>query len=455
MFIFYDFETSSRSLMGQILSYAFVVVDEHYAIQDQLVGTIALNRTQLPEVGAILINRICLSAHQTHSLSEKDAAAQIYNFLDTWTTQTVCTLVGYNSNQFDLSFLRNLLIRYGYNPYYYGRLKNKDLLHYSRHMALQYPDQFRWESSENRQGDSYWMFTLESMAMRYGIISDKQAHDALADVRVCLDLIIALEAEFPSNTLGAFQPFNSHGSTVGQLVQSRVFSQPPTLYSDDVFYLVAMDRRAALLVRLDQYCELESVGSGLSNSVYYRNPNKHYAQLKPIESVPDRYQNDYLSIQKNSVIQSLSIDTYLASLNNDWDIEHQIYAMGFERIPQLHQLIQRLDNDPSKHTALVQELMHQPNEKDRYLIRLFNRYCLNYMKDVPDNYFERYIVPRYVTGEYERNSDEFQSFDSQYSDLLKKLELKSIDDANILNDLKGYYDAFKARYPYASQTTTK
>lgn len=455
MFIFYDFETSSRSLLGQILSYAFVVVDSNYSVCDHLVGTIALNRTQLPDIGAILTNRICLEEHQSQSPSEKVSAERIYAFLDRWTSRSVCTLVGYNSNQFDLNFLRNLLIRYGYNPYYYGRLKNKDLLHYSRHLALNYPDQFRWELGVNRQNAPYWMFTLESMAMRYGVLSDKQTHDALADVHVCLDLISVLESEFPCETLTGFQPFSTSSSSVGQLVQSRVVGNPPVRCQDRIFYVVAMDRRAVILSDLDRYNPNDGLSEMANYGLRYQNPNKHYLQLSPIQSAPESCQNSYLSIQKNPTIQSLSVDTYLASLNNDWDIEHRIYAMGFDRIDQLQQFIHAVDVDPKRHTELVQNIMSQSTEADRHLIQLFNRYYLNYAPDVPDAYFRRYLTARYVTGDYEQSLDEFQSFNVRYKELADRLKAPDLGDQAILNDLKNYYDRFKENYPYLTQTTTK
>lgn len=455
MFIFYDFETSSRSLLGQILSYAFVVVDDRYTVHDQLVGTIALNRTQLPDIGAILTNRICLNAHQTHSVSEKESAGKIYRFLDTWTAQSVCTLVGYNSNQFDLNFLRNLFIRYGYNPYYYGRLKNKDLLHYSRHLACQYPDQFRWESGTNPHGDPYWTFTLESMAMRYGVLSDKQAHDALADVQVCLDLIKALESAFPSETLRAFQPFNAAGICPGQIVQSHVVGRPPTRCEDQWFYVVDMDRRAALLIDLDRYNGTNFSESMSANGVWYRNPNKHYVQLTPAHVVPESYQNIASDIQENPAVQALNIAGYLDTLQTNWDIEQRIYAMGFERISQLHQLIQTVDKTPTAHTALVNDLMQEPSDKNLQLVQLFNRYYLNYASEVPESYFERYLIPRYITGEYERDLEDFQPFPLRYAELLEHLKQPNPDDIEILHDLKAYYDCFKERYPYLTQTTTK
>ena len=58
MYIFYDFETSSRELTGQILSYAFVITDQTFTPVDSLTGFIKLNRTQFPEVEAILTNKI-------------------------------------------------------------------------------------------------------------------------------------------------------------------------------------------------------------------------------------------------------------------------------------------------------------------------------------------------------------------------------------------------------------
>ena len=131
MFLFYDFETSSRELLGQIISYAFVLTDSHLEPLDTLTGTIKLNKTQCPEVGAILTNKININDLQKKGQPEYEAAEQVFNFISTIiASYGQITLVGFNSNNFDLGFLRNLLVRYGFNPYFSGKLKNLDILHW-------------------------------------------------------------------------------------------------------------------------------------------------------------------------------------------------------------------------------------------------------------------------------------------------------------------------------------
>ena len=81
MYIFYDFETSSRDLLGQILSYAFIVTDSQFTPIQELIGTIKLNRTQLPAIEAILVNKLDISTLQNEGDPEPVAAKKIFQFL--------------------------------------------------------------------------------------------------------------------------------------------------------------------------------------------------------------------------------------------------------------------------------------------------------------------------------------------------------------------------------------
>ena len=108
MYIFYDFETSSREILGQILSYSFVGVDTYLEPQVYCNGFVKLNPTECPEVGAILTNKISLKQLEEEGISEYETAKQIHQFLaNQIQTYKHCTLVGFNSNSFDLSFLRS------------------------------------------------------------------------------------------------------------------------------------------------------------------------------------------------------------------------------------------------------------------------------------------------------------------------------------------------------------
>ena len=169
MYIFSDFETSSRDLIGQIISYAFVLTNEQFQPIENLTGKIKLNRTQCPEVDALLVNKIQVSELQEAGLTEYQASKDVFNFLNKAISKYgQCHLVGFNSNQFDIGFLRTLLIRYGINPYFEGKLKNLDIMHFAQHLAFYYPDKFPWVQSQSEK-NSYYSFRLEDLTSAAGL----------------------------------------------------------------------------------------------------------------------------------------------------------------------------------------------------------------------------------------------------------------------------------------------
>ena len=106
MIIFYDFETSSRDLLGQILSYSFIVVNEGFEIIDACEGLVKLNPMQLPDPDAIWVNQLSIDDLQSQGASEQATAQRIYVFLDKYVTRFGQVLLsGFNSNAFDFSFL--------------------------------------------------------------------------------------------------------------------------------------------------------------------------------------------------------------------------------------------------------------------------------------------------------------------------------------------------------------
>jgi exonuclease I len=194
--IFFDFETSSRDPLGQILSYSFICVDNGYNVIEELNGLIRPNRTQFPDIDAILTNKLNLDYLIQHGETDYNAAKRIYDFLETYCSYgPPITLVGYNSNSFDLTFLRNLLISYGYNPYFKGKLQNKDVLHYVQFLAFQNPNSFPWVRTE-RNASHYYSFKLEDLAMSFRLLSAQQSHNAREDVILTINLVRTLEMHF-------------------------------------------------------------------------------------------------------------------------------------------------------------------------------------------------------------------------------------------------------------------
>lgn len=130
--IFYDLETSGLNVVNQILTYTFWVVDDNWKPIKKLSNSIRIAKTQLPEASAIACNRIDVLEHQrTAQLTERQACKEIIDFI--WSVirengeRTKTNLIGFGNFGFDWTFLRNTLIRNGFNPYFYGKIVHKDI----------------------------------------------------------------------------------------------------------------------------------------------------------------------------------------------------------------------------------------------------------------------------------------------------------------------------------------
>ena len=80
MYIFYDFETSTKELLGQILSFAFIVCNEEFIEVDRFCGYVKVKRLELPSVGAILTNQLNIDDLNHQGEDEHQVAKNIYNF---------------------------------------------------------------------------------------------------------------------------------------------------------------------------------------------------------------------------------------------------------------------------------------------------------------------------------------------------------------------------------------
>ena len=257
MYIFYDFETSSRELIGQIISYAFVVTDKDLNPIQEFTGLVKLNRLQCPEVDAILINKVNIDSLQEQGDSEYDAAHKIHHFLNSMINEYgSCTLVGFNSNQFDLSFLRLTFIRYGLNPYFKGKLKNSDILHWSRYLAFFYPDMFPWVLTQNEK-HCYYSFRLEDLTQSSQLLQEDQSHDALEDVLLTIKLVQHFQLRFNINFSDfepTFIPTSSDSQETFYLAKQRTtdfveLGQSPQKFTFN--YFMSLSRHAKCLLFVD------------------------------------------------------------------------------------------------------------------------------------------------------------------------------------------------------------
>ncbi len=440
--IFYDFETSSRDPLGQILSYAFIAVDKHYTITEELNGLIKVNRTQLPEIDAILTNKLNIDELNNSGHTDYEAAKIIYHFLEKQCKQyNNVTLAGFNSNQFDLTFLRNLLISYGFNPYFKGKLHNKDVLHFAQFIAFQHPDQFPWIRTESEKS-TYYSFKLEDLATTFGILTESQTHNARDDVLLTINLIQTLETTFET-------PFHTFEPT--QFIQDPIFQGPLEVGKQKVrhytqgdellkkftyryFVKIASLGKAYLLIDLSHYETLLNQDSPSNddkiNCLRYINPNKAFFIFEPlIEEERLFYSPLAESILEDQYFLEIKNkpDLYFKYTKKNWDIAYQIHELGFERIETLHTHIKQLISAPDSYTeqlnTLLQNIQTAPNdeqkEKNRYLLTLFNRAYLNHHPAPNPVYLQKYMTPRYETGTLLRNSSDFIPLKDQ----LKRIDM--------------------------------
>ncbi len=461
MLLFYDFETSSREFIGQILSYAFVITTPSLNIQSHIEGTIKLNRTQCPDVDAILTNKLNIEDLQEHGDTEFKAAHKIHAFISELINQyKTVTLIGFNSNSFDLNFLRNLFIRNGLNPYFKGALLNKDILHWSQYLAFYFPDTFPWVLQENND-KRYYSFKLEDLSNSCKLLSEgeDQTHNALDDVLLTIKLVQYFEHLFNEN-ISNFQAYRIEKPTLSlpQKQRSRHFSNPdssPSKFIYNYLYPLSLSGKSHLFINLPDDPLNISISSLSEDEklsmISYKNVNKHFFITESCNTTElDSYKNIIQDIEKDAFFNSIKQQpTQYFELNKkDWDIEYQIHELGFQRIDSLKSLINTFTQDETQYPTLLNSLLEKrEGKKDNYLIQLFNRFYLNNHSNPDKNLLNRYLHPRYITGILYRSNEYPNHFEQQFAYLETKLNEEQ-DDNNIeiLTSLKRYYTKFKLQF---------
>jgi len=445
MFIFYDFETSSKDPLGQILNYYFVLTDASWNKYQELEGWIQLNSIQLPDIDAILATKLNIDWINQQGQTESDAAKDIYNFLTNILKKYPdTTLVGFNSNNFDLNFLRGLLLRYGYNPYL--KFKNKDVLHFLQYLAFYNEHSFPWiKKTENLS--SYYSFKLEEMTMIFGVLKDKQTHTAKEDVLLLITFVQMLEHHFKLK-LSQFNPFY----TKTQDGICRAFGQQRYKSDEEKWAYKkwgSLNYNAGLWIYLNDYENInELTDENLLRCIYYKNPNKAFFILEETENLS--LKKIYESTKHIPFFQNLEKNPrdYFALTRKNWDIEYQIHELGFDRLDQLIPMIQDLYIHPELWEEKVHTLMNRYKKtrhiKDKYFLQLYNRSYLN-ITGSTDHAFS-YIKPRYITGDMYKNKEEFQPFNIQ-------LEKINQLDANepFIAALQNYYTSFANQWGLTSR----
>lgn len=208
--IFFDLETSSLHRVGQILNFCFIVIDKSWNELARFKGDIGISRIELPDPMSIQSTAIDVLEHQKLAhLSEKEAAHQIRAFLNKWGSNKTA-LSGYNTEDFDIPFIRTTLFRNGL--YEYTSAVSRDLMIFFRYIIAKNQEfkahYFDFLKGLNPEAETPKMsITLEKVATFLGILKDDQAHESEFDV----DLVIAVAKKLATSFNENIFEFNPYG----------------------------------------------------------------------------------------------------------------------------------------------------------------------------------------------------------------------------------------------------
>jgi len=448
MTIFYDFETSTSDLLGQILSYAFVITGDDFVPIETWKGTIKLNRTQIAEPGAILTNKLNIDEINASGQTEYEAAKDIHTKLESVILKYGnATLVGFNSNQFDLNFLRNLMIRYGLNPYFKGKLHNLDVLHWIQYIAFEYEDTFPWTVDKNSQNLAYYSFTLESTAKAFGVLTDVQSHDAEEDVLLLIKLIQKIQNQF------GMALFDFSAVTIPNdvykydhiVIGKQKIRHFPKDDDEELAHFrykywlgLELQAKAKLLLDLEAFDRLpnDPTPAQILECFKYINDNKHFFRLEPLNYQEEVYFGNIVNQAANTpFIKDMTLEKYFKLTEKDWDIEYQIHQLGFERIDRLQMAILQLVRDPDSYDDIIKRIWSgQKTQKDKFLVQLFNRAYLAVHPSPKPEHLSRYMTPRYVSGALSKDLSQFVDIDEKIKEtqsLISSPELSEQDRFNL------------------------
>ncbi|MEK9726999.1 MAG: hypothetical protein VW397_02705 [Candidatus Margulisiibacteriota bacterium] len=452
MYIFYDFETSDKDFLGQILAYYFVLVDNQFNPIQELSGLIKPNRLECPRAMAIKVNQLSINKCITQGESEFDAANTIYNFMQTHTNDYgALPLVGFNSARFDFKHFEKLLLKHGLNPTFYGKISSLDIYQYAKYCALHNTDTFPFTQKKQQDTNSF-SFKLEDLAKAFDCLHTPQTHDAKEDVLLTIELTKQLERNFPTS-LKDFHALQ-HNTTP--------FLDPNVILKEPYF---PFEQTAT--TPLVDYNEWLVIGKASKTTFILLDINAY--QTQPKETFLDYAKfTRYFNTRANALIASQHTNPTPAILDDpnvtkiadnalqyfklfpvDWDIEYRPWAMGFESITILRNFIEKLTQNPNEYDDIINEWRDlkniTPNRKNElnFMITLFNRYYLNHHPNPKKEHLEKYLNKRYKTGEMYRNPIDFSSPETEKNTIDFFLpHTTSETEKKILIELKDFTKSF-------------
>lgn len=327
--VFYDLETSDKNVVGQIINYCFICVDETLRPLDEISGLIKLSRLQIPDPGAILANRTDVQRHQQEAQEyEPEAMRAIASFIDRCIVraQGAITLIGYNSARFDLGYLRTSLIRNGIDPYFNQRLAPRDLLH-AVHKAYLTSQRFRELVLKQRGSERKLSLSLQTVGHALGLLDGVQAHESREDVVLTLKVAewLRRECDLDPVTFDGYQGIAMHSTARSGTVY---FQQQPeydlesnqTISRTPVTLLDATNK-AGLWIDLERYAHKAS-----PECIMWRSVGKHPFFVAP-QATDD---SELRRLARAAITQFKAINLRNFFKPSNCDVEMDIYRLDFD-----------------------------------------------------------------------------------------------------------------------------
>jgi hypothetical protein len=439
--IFYDLETSDQHPIGQILNFSFISVDKNYKIVDEFSGDILINRLQLPSPSAILANRVDVLKHQkTAKLNEKNAARDIAAFIDRQIGASGrAALIGYNSSKFDLPFLRTTLIRNGINPYFYGKLIYRDLLHLSRKLSISQKD---FPRIAGKTGDRI-SFSLETLTNAFGLLEGKQAHSSREDVILTIELARLYREKYGTDirTFTAYEAALLHSPAGKGKVYSQFFPNYELNVSDagttaSHVALLDADHKYSLWIDLGKFMD----GKGKrSISWYSQQVSSFFTDEKEV------LDDNLLAIAKKALSEFKAVNLRNYFTDSTCDIEQDIYRLDMSMINNLFDVIWQANRGSSKEKlnkeAKIIHLRHElvnyewGNKSDAKVEEMLRHYGLH-------RYGGKMAINKFKNSG-EDNMELPDTFHTSLDNLFALLESpesnKDPEDRNLMKSLKEFY----------------
>lgn len=450
--IIFDLETTDRNFIGQILNCCFIEVDESWNEVSRFEGAFRISPLQLPSAGAILANRTPVMDHQRSApFTEPEGLRKVAEYLEGVIERNPgerVPLLGYNSSKFDIPYLRTSLIRNGINPYFGGKIVNRDVLHGIRYLSAtrtEFPR--RPHAVQTPEEPPRLSLALETITRAFGLLDGAQAHHSSADVELTIALCKELQARFgfDARRYEAYDGRRLHdlarggrilcGLGVEYSLESAEIAQKRPLI------LLHHDNRSGLWVDLDRYRERQGRDAiqwcGTASSWLEAVP--HPTPTKELEELAASARKEFSALRVDNFFEETTCD-----------VELDIYRVDFDGIRVLHEAIWDANHDavrahPRKEVRVL-FVRHQMNkidwsgarsERERELLRRYVEYRYGGMCNVSKSH-----RGELATADGSRHPAAHETIAELVADVERRLsEPGKEGDRELLLQLKEFYAA--------------